>query len=1713
MSLVRLTKKRSVITTLLAIFIVGSGLGYWLFTRDIEEAAAWWDSGWYYRVSIPISNSGGALTDFWTPITLDTSSLVTAGKLQADCDDIRFTDTSGNILPYWFTTCASATNKVWVKVPAIPTTGATVYFYYGNSSAVAGKTIIGTADSPALSCKSLLDSGSASASDVYWLDMNNGSTADKQQLYCDLVNDSGGWMLVTPSMINSETNSVTTTSQTTGTNGGLILSAAASAPYDCTTHSQKALLKDDIPWTKIKADYEFTYANSCWAIFGNTAYAAAGNLLAFSAGTDTIRNQVRMGGSNGDNFDGISTRCDNETVNFWHSVNGNTARTAQVILRRNSMASLAGLATGVACVAAGSAWKYQNIYIREDNITYSYLTVGSLGSEEKGPNPIAYWKLDEGYGGTANDSTSNNNDSSISGALWKTPDQCVSDKCLYFDGVNDGTSITDASQKFLDLENTPFTLEAWVKTTNLAGHNAIMSKDARSDGNRGYIWRVLNDGKVSILVTSTGNSADYRTVSSVTSLTTGRWYHVGVVFVPSTSITVYIDGKADYTTSTSIPATPFNNSYNFQIGLSGGSDPMAGFIDEPKVYNYARSTAQILQDYNSGASGASISQGASAVLGANPTSWLSDGLVGHWKMDETSWNNDCATNTVMDSSGHGNNGTSCPATTGPTGGASGKFGNAGSFDGATTNDDYVSVSSVDVDLLGASGTISAWAYPTATGTNRYVFQSVGTSTNRFYIQYDAGNFNVTRGNPATTMTILSSAALNTWHHLVLTWDANNLYGYADGAYIGTNTYTNTSTTGSGSLIGTQLGGSKTFPGSIDEVRIYNRTLESAEVAKLYAFGPGPVVYYDLNENSGTSSVNDKSGSGNSATMNGSMTASDWVPGKKGSGLDFDGSNDYLSGASNLGITGNAQFTMEAWIKWTGASWSADYPSIMGNNSTGVASQGLSLTMKDGRPALDFWNNRWRAAAALSVNTWYHIAVTKTPGVISTTSKIYVNGVQVTGALEGADATPAITNAVPIVGRLDATRWFQGTIDDVKFYNYARSQQQISEDMNAGLSRPVGYWRFDENYGTTPADVSGNGNNATSFVGTPAWTKDGKFSNALTFNGSDVAGDYVVIPYNSSINVFAGTNWAVSYWAKPTAGGPGSYTILQGTTHRPRITQSTSTVVYAGNVSTVFTSILTFTGITADAWNHVVITSDGTLIRGYINGVLKGSAAYQQVDSPFTELRIGASGWSSENYWGAADEIKLYNFNLSSEQIQLDYNQGAATVLGRGTEVGDTGSAPVAWWKLDEKTGTTANDSSGTGKTGTVAGSAVWKPGKLGSSIYFDGSDDFVTMTRFVLASGLSLGAWVKTTSTDSTVVYAGNAAQNVIGDNTGGIFIGFGVHGGKVRYNHYNTSWQSFTGVTSVNDDNWHYIAATHDQGTGAINLYVDGVVDATGSTTYNASSGVNRLGGGYSNGTGTGDLFTGSIDDVKIYNYVRTQAQVAYDYNRGKPVAQWKLDEGEGNTVYDQSVRQNNGTVTIGGTGTQTTITQAWTNGASGKYDKSLNFDGSDDYVMINDAAALKPNYITAEAWFNTTNKTVNQRIISKTEGGSYQLSLNEGSSCGAATLCFLVNVSGVGYVAATYPVANLSNSTWYHVAGTYDGSNAKLYVNGNLVATTVQAGTGVAQVAMPLCIGSEASTGSCSAAGTWFSGKIDDVRIYNYARTADQVKQDVLDGAAVRF
>ena len=98
-----------------------------------NKPVEWYDSAWFYRRPIILSNTGSELTDYSVKITLPYDS-----DMQPDFDDIRFTSSDCiTLISHWRESYVDSDYAVfWVKVPLIPAGGTTIYTYYGNSGAI-----------------------------------------------------------------------------------------------------------------------------------------------------------------------------------------------------------------------------------------------------------------------------------------------------------------------------------------------------------------------------------------------------------------------------------------------------------------------------------------------------------------------------------------------------------------------------------------------------------------------------------------------------------------------------------------------------------------------------------------------------------------------------------------------------------------------------------------------------------------------------------------------------------------------------------------------------------------------------------------------------------------------------------------------------------------------------------------------------------------------------------------------------------------------------------------------------------------------------------------------------------------------------------------------------------------------------------------------------------------------------------------------------------------------------------------------------------------------------------------------------------------------------------------------------------------------------------------------------------------------------------------
>jgi len=203
--------------------------------------------------------------------------------------------------------------------------------------------------------------------------------------------------------------------------------------------------------------------------------------------------------------------------------------------------------------------------------------------------------------------------------------------------------------------------------------------------------------------------------------------------------------------------------------------------------------------------------------------------------------------------------------------------------------------------------------------------------------------------------------------------------------------------------------------------------------------------------------------------------------------------------------------------------------------------------------------------------------------------------------------------------------------------------------------------------------------------------------------------------------------------------------------------------------------------------------------------------------------------------------------------------------------------------------------------------------------------------------------------------------------------------------------------------------------------------------------------------------------------------------------VAAYGFEEGTGALVADSSGNANNGTISGA----------SWT--TSGKYGNALSFDGTNDNVGIPDSNSLDlTSALTLSAWVKLDSLHARwQDLIFKerADNGSYSL---DADSNGNSRPNLSIFRSG-GDWGFTEGPAVLPTNQWVHLAGTWDGSTAKLYVDGTVVKTRILTGTIPASTGM-LRIGGTTVFGG----NQFLDGLIDEVRIYNRALSQTEVQTD---------
>jgi hypothetical protein len=212
--------------------------------------------------------------------------------------------------------------------------------------------------------------------------------------------------------------------------------------------------------------------------------------------------------------------------------------------------------------------------------------------------------------------------------------------------------------------------------------------------------------------------------------------------------------------------------------------------------------------------------------------------------------------------------------------------------------------------------------------------------------------------------------------------------------------------------------------------------------------------------------------------------------------------------------------------------------------------------------------------------------------------------------------------------------------------------------------------------------------------------------------------------------------------------------------------------------------------------------------------------------------------------------------------------------------------------------------------------------------------------------------------------------------------------------------------------------------------------------------------------------------------------------------VGWWPMNEGSGQIVRDWSGHGNTGY--LGSTSGTDANDPTWVRGVL--FGSALRFDGLDDYVTIPDSSSLQPQRVTVAAWVRGNGSPgVNRYVLSK--GAVYCMASSYGLYTGASggISFYVADASSTFYRSPEAP-PSIWDGQWHNVAGTYDGSTVRLYVDGQQVGT---GSPGPAAIGYDTQIGSGqigGYPGACPDSMT-LAGDIDGVQVWSQALSVDSI------------
>ncbi len=533
-------------------------------------------------------------------------------------------------------------------------------------------------------------------------------------------------------------------------------------------------------------------------------------------------------------------------------------------------------------------------------------------------------------------------------------------------------------------------------------------------------------------------------------------------------------------------------------------------------------------------------------------------------------------------------------------------------------------------------------------------------------------------------------------------------------------------------------------------------------------------------------------------------------------------------------------------------------------------------------------------------------------------------------------------------------------------------------------------------------------------------------------------------------------------------------------------------------------------ITDTNWHHVAVTQSGpaftagTVTVFYLDGVADTPVGYAPQFTFATNAAIGSrgDGQTDNVFFGAIDELAIYDRALSASQIQAVFASGTA---GKCKPLATNAPDNQVLWLAGDGD---PLDSTGNVGSATLQNGAEYQVGKVGQSFKFDGIDDQITVPHNANQNGgtnLTIEAWVNApgASQGSPILQKRSSA------NVGGYTLEYFGNQSLQFCVRISGIYQCVAGVNIITNNVWTHVAGTYD-GT-AVRLIINGgqfnlSQPATGSV--DAVSDPIVIGRNVVNNA----AFQGSIDEIGVYNRALSISEIQSISNAGLAgkykvqatvpanIAAWYPADGNTNDL-----QAANNAALQGGAAY-----------AAGKSGQAFSLNGTNAYVSAPSTAANDPTGASSgasmEAWIY-----LNQ--LPSASGRQFYIMSKNGTS---GTDGFDIHIdpdNGIKYIwgatNAAFGNPSLQTGQWYHLVLTFNpntgASNAgtRAYINGVLtsIGNVFNPRTPSNQ---PLTIGRETPV---NVSNTLFNGLIDEPAIYNRALTPDEIRDQYYAGSLGKY